>query len=79
MKAPDTSYSTVAFGSEQSQVAEDQRRLAERVDTQQCHIKAQHHEINALRAFITQMLGQAPPSLPPPPLPSDDANDLHRG
>ena len=31
-KALDTSYSTIASGSEQSQVAEDQRRLAERVN-----------------------------------------------
>ena len=80
---PDTSYLIVTSGSEQSPVVEDQHQLAERVDTQQRDIKAQHHEINALRAFINQTLGQAqaqppPPPSPLPPSPSDEAKDLHK-
>ena len=51
-----------------SQATEDHYLLRERVDAQQ-------HELDALKAFITQMLGQAPP-LPPPS--SDDAEDLCR-
>ena len=52
-KAPNTFYSPVTYGSKQSQVDENQYQLAERVDVQQCDIEAQHHDINALRAFIT--------------------------
>ena len=75
------SYSTVVSRSEKSQVADDQHRFAERVDAHQRDLEAQHHEINALKAFITQTLGQAPPSPPPPPPPlppSNDAEDLAR-
>ena len=71
--APDTSCSTIASGQKQSQVAEDQCRLAERVDVQQYNIEAQHRKINAFKAFITQVLNHAlPPHSPPPPPPSDD-------
>ena len=86
-KAPDTSYSTTAFGLEQCQVVEEHRRLAERVNAQQRDIEPQHHEINVFKVFITQTLSQAQPpppplplpSPPPPPLPpSDDAEDLRR-
>ena len=55
-KVADTSYFAIASRSEQSQVAKDHRRLAERVDTQQCDLKAQHREINAFKVFITQAL-----------------------
>ena len=41
-KVLDTSYSTVASGSKQSQVAEDQHRLVERIDTQQHDIEAHY-------------------------------------
>ena len=82
-KVLDTSYSIAASGSEQSQAAEDQHRLVERVDAQQRDLEAQHRKINALKAFITQALGQRPPSPsplspPPPPPPSDNAKDLAR-
>ena len=78
-KEPDTSYSIVATGSKQSQFAEDQHRLAKRVDAQQRDNEALHHKINSLKSFITQTLSHAPPlPLPPPPPCFDDAEDLRR-
>ena len=52
------SYSTVVSGSSEqlSQVAEDHRQLAERVDAQQRDNEALHRELNTLKALITHTL-----------------------
>ena len=73
-KTPDTPSLLAATGlSEQStQAAEEHRLLREQV-------YAHQRELEALKAFITQMIGPPPP--PPPSLPppsSDDAVDLRR-
>ena len=77
-KASDTPSSSIVTGlSEQStQQVEEHRLLHELVDAQQ-------HELEVLKAFITQTIRPPLPPPPPPPRPlpppsSDDAEDLHR-
>ena len=63
-KASMTSYSIVSFVL-QSQVAEEQRRLGQRIDTQQW-------EIDTLKVVIAQLATGQPQPLPLP----EDAEDL---